>query len=195
MTKKNNERWVVWIACKGYSKKYLLANFNDPDDEWPEIINLSSDKNLHRSFINHLSRGSRQRDKRISNNRYPLMVPIEINRNIFYKYGWELTDTEQVQFNNEIEQRVKLMLHTYVSMMSVTGITIKDSINRFRELTGITEFDWDDDSIRKEISRHCKLTGKEEFEQLCKNINKKVCAILSENGLITKQGLNEYEEN
>lgn len=195
ITKQKIERWVVWIQCKGYTKKYLLSNFNSADDDWPEIVNLASDKVLHRSFINHLTRSNHQRDKRISNKRYPVTVPIEINKNIFNRYGWELTDTEQVEFNAEVEQRVKLILHTYVSMMSITGMSIKECIRRFRLATGINEFDWDEDSIRKEISRHCKVNGKEEFEQICKNITKKVCAILSENGLITKQGEDEYENN
>lgn len=87
------------------------------------------------------------------------------------------------------------MLHTYNAMLSVTGLTIADRIKRFRKATGITEFDWDTDSIRKELQRNASISGKDDFEKIVKKIEENVWAVLSKSGHITQQGLEEYEKD
>ena len=41
MAKKSNkqDRFAVWVPCKGYVKRWLLANFNRPDEYWQELVN------------------------------------------------------------------------------------------------------------------------------------------------------------
>lgn len=67
-----------------------------------------------------------------------------------------------------MESEVKQVLHTYNAMLSVTGLSIADRIKRFRNATGITELDWDTDSIRKELQRNSKISGNDDFEQIVK---------------------------
>ena len=80
-------------------------------------------------------------------------------------------------------------------MLSVTGLSIADRIKRFRNATGITELDWDTDSIRKELQRNSKISGNDDFEQIVKKIEQKCWAILSKSGHITEQGKELYERD
>lgn len=196
MSKKNkkSERFAVWMPCKGYVKKWLVVNFNSPDEDWQELINLSASKVLHKSFLSHLSRKSTRRDT-VSKGRYASRVAIEITEDEFHRYGWELTPTETLSFNALLEREVKTVLHTYNAMLSVTGLTIAERIKRFRRATGITEFDWDTDSIRKELQRNSNISGEADFYNLVKNIEKNVWEVLSKSGHVTQQGLEEYEKD
>ena len=66
--------------------------------------------------------------------------------------------------------------------------------SRYRQ-GDITELDWDTDSIRKELQRNSKVSAEEDFEQIVKKIEQKCWALLSKNGLITEQGIMEYEKD
>jgi len=111
------ERWVIWMPCKGYVRRYLLTNFNRPDENWAEIVNLKPDKVLLQSFYNHLKRNYTPSVHASRN--YPVMVPIEYTRTAFNRYGWELSDRDLLEFNNELEARVKGILYSYVVSMRV----------------------------------------------------------------------------
>ncbi len=192
--KKNRDRWVVWVPCKGYVKRWLIANFNRPDEHWQEIVNLSSCKELAEDFKKRLVRHEARRDK-IVKGHYTTRVAIEITEDTFNRYGWSLTPTEALAWNSMVERKVKMVLHTYNSMLSITGLSIPERIKRFRHATGITELDWDTDSIRKELQRNSKVSAEEDFEQIVKKIEQKCWALLSKNGLITEQGILEYEKD
>lgn len=189
---KKKERWVIWMPCKGYVRRYLLKNFNKPDEQWAEIVNLKSDKVLQQSFYNHLKRNY---TPSVHNSRnYPVTVPIEYTRTAFNRYGWELSDRELLEFNNELEARVKSILYSYVVSMRVLGLSVPDIISRFRRMTGITEDDWQEDAIRKFIQRHVPKGLNRDFEQITKNLEKNLCARLSNVGHITKQGFYNYTD-
>lgn len=192
--KKKRDRWVVWVPCKGYVKRWLIANFNRPDEHWQEIVNLSSCKELAEDFKKRLVRHEARRDK-IVKGHYTTRVAIEITEDTFNRYGWSLTPTEALAWNSMVERKVKMVLHTYNSMLSITGLLISERIKRFRHATDITELDWDTDSIRKELQRNSKVSAEEDFEQIVKKIEQKCWALLSKNGLITEQGIMEYEKD
>lgn len=193
MTKRNkhSDRMAVWMPCKGYVKRWLLANYNRPDEDWPELVNLSANRDLADDFKRRLIRAESRRDQSIRG-RYTTRVAIEISMDMFHRYGWELSPTETLHFNARLEREVKLVLHTYNAMLSVTGLSIADRIKRFRRATGITELDWDTDSIRKELQRNAKINGEVDFEQLVKNTEQKCWAVLSKAGHITEQGKELY---
>lgn len=191
---RKKERFAVWMSCKGYVRKWLIANFNTEDENWPVLIDLSRNKALRKAFLSGLSRNSTRRDN-TTKGRYTARVPIEITEDEFYRYGWELTRTETLAFNTLLEREVKTMLHTFNAMLSVTGLTIAARIERFRRATGITEFDWDTDSIRKELQRNAHISGEADFEQMAKKIERNVWAMLSQSGHITEQGKEYYEKD
>lgn len=190
----NKDRMAVWVPCKGYVKRWLLANYNSPDDNWAELVNLSPNRELAEDFRRRLIRGEARRDNSVRG-RYTTQVAIEISMDTFNRYGWMLSPTETLHFNSRLERDVKQVLHTYCAMLSVTGLTIADRIKRFRKATGITELDWDTDSIRKELQRNAKINGEDDFEQICKKMEQKCWAVLSQSGHITEQGKELYERD
>lgn len=190
----NKDRMAVWVPCKGYVKRWLLANYNSPDDNWAELVNLSTNRELAEDFRRRLIRGEARRDNSVRG-RYTTQVAIEISMDTFNRYGWMLSPTETLHFNSRLEREVKQVLHTYSAMLSVTGMSIAERIKRFRKATGITENDWDTDSIRKELQRNAKIDAKDDFEKICKKMEQKCWAILSKSGHITEQGKEEYERD
>lgn len=190
----NKDRMAVWVPCKGYVKRWLLANYNRPDDNWAELVNLSPNRELAEDFRRRLIRGEARRDNSVRG-RYTTQVAIEISMDTFNRYGWMLSPTETLHFNSRLERDVKQVLHTYSAMLSVTGMSIAERIKRFRKATGITENDWDADSIRKELQRNAKIDAKDDFEKICKKMEQKCWAVLSKSGHITEQGKEEYERD
>lgn len=189
------ERWAVWLPCKPYVKRWLLANFNKPDAEWKEIADLSPDRVLQQEFRNHLSRQGHRNN--IDNNltQYTEMVAIEINRRIFNTYGWELTPYETVEFNNQLEMRVKALLRTHVSTLQCLGYTTAKAIDVFRMATGIDEDDWSDDSIRKDISRNVPKGIFPAISEIMLKTSENVFLILTKTGLLQKQASAAYLHN
>lgn len=193
MSKNKKEVFAVWMPCKSYVKSYLIHNYNRPDEDWPELVNLSSDTVLRDVFISKLQKGSQRRDKSIKCSGYKNQVPIEITKDDFYRYGWSLSEQDTIKFNKLLESRVKMMLHTYISILRVTGLPMTECIKRFRHKTHITEFDWDSDSIRKEIYRNLDAPDQSLIDDFLSKIEQKVWAVLSKNGTISEQGKNYYE--
>ena len=58
------------MPCKGYVKAYLLLNFRHADPDWPELVNLSSDKALHDYFLTLLRKSEQRNDCRLKGTRY-----------------------------------------------------------------------------------------------------------------------------
>lgn len=194
MSKNNKERVAVWLPCKAYVKSYLLNNFNRPDEDWPEIVNLSNDRVLHDALLSRLTRKTERYDKRIKGSSFNSRVAIEITRDEFYRNGWALTQTELMKYNALLESRVKSLLHTYVSILRVTGMSYADCIRRFRSKTHISELEWDTDSIRKELYRNSIKIDQSIMDDFLHKIEQKVWCVLQQNGTITEQGKNSYEE-
>lgn len=190
----NKDRMAVWVPCKGYVKRWLLDNYNSPDDNWAELVNLSPNRELAEDFRRRLIRGEARRDNSVRG-RYTTQVAIEISMDTFNRYGWMLSPTETLHFNSRLERDVKQVLHTYSAMLSMTGLSIAERIKRFRKATGITENDWDTDSIRKELQRNAKVNGDDGFELICKKMEQKCWAVLSKSGHITEQGKELYEKD
>ncbi len=184
----------VIMPCKGYVKAYLLANFRHPDDDWPELVNLSADKPLHDYFLTLLRKNEQRNDTRLKGTRYHYQVSIEITFDQFQRYGWLLTMTDIMKLNTLLERRVKQMLYSYVGALRVTGMPLMDCVRRFRERTGITEWLWDTDSIRKDLQRHLDYDAGMMNDFLLK-IEEKVWRTLSRCGTLTPQGEMTYENH
>ena len=191
MTTKEKDRFRVLMPCKGYVRSYLLANFNRPDEDWPEIVNFAPDKALHDYFLSLLRKGEEHNDSRLKGTRYKSMVWIEITYDQFTRYGWMLSMTDIQKMNTFLEHRVKLMLYSFVGALRMTGIPLMSCIMQFRLRTGITEWMWDTDSIRKDLQRHLHYDPTA-FNEFLQKIEEKVWRTLSENGTLTEQGLETY---
>lgn len=191
MKKKKKDIFRVIVPCKGYVKAYLLANFGRPDEDWAELVNLSSDKALHDYFISLLRRGDEHYDSQLKGARYRYQVSVEITYDQFNRYGWLLTMTDTMRFNAMLERRVKQMLYSYVGALRITGMPLMECIRRFRERTRIEEWMWDTDSIRKDLQRHLCFDPTM-MEDFLRKIEQNVWLTLSKCGTLTEEGLHNY---
>ena len=191
---RKREIFRVILPCKSYVKEYLIKNFGRPDDNWPDLVNLSSDKVLHDYFLTLLQRGEERDDNKRNGNLYKCQVSIEITHDQFLRYGWVLTATDTAKLNAMIERRIKSILYGYVSALRSIGIPVMECIRRFRMRTGISEWMWDTDSIRKDLQRNMKATPAP-FMDFLQKIEENVWRILSQAEIITQQGLNSYNGN
>ena len=184
----------VILPCKGYVKAYLLGNFASPDDDWAELVNLSADKALHDYFLTLLRRGEERNDSRLKGTRYTYQVSVEITYDQFQRYGWMLTATDTAKFNAMLERRVKSMLYAYVSALRSIGLPMMECVRRFRHRTGITEWMWDTDSIRKDLQRNLR-TDPSPYHEFLQKIEENVWRVLPQSGTITQQGMKTYTED
>lgn len=194
--KKVKDRFVCWVPCKPYVKQYLIQNFNSPDTKWPEIVNLSQDKQLLQDFRKRLTNPCGRFDNKYSSlSRYSTTVPIEMSKDDFYRYGWALTNTEAVGFCTIVERRVKTMLCTYLDVHRSFGIPVSVAIRNFQAKFGFSEDVWPYDSIRREYNRNGLKDEEPLAAQLFQKINQIIMVNLSRNGTISQQGLKMYETN
>lgn len=153
---KKKSRFVVWLPCKPYVKQFLLHEYNDPDDAWPEIINLSREQELKADFVASLEKAGKWENKYKNLYRYSEQVAVEIKKDDFYRYGWSLSNTEAVRFGVKIERRIKRILFLYLDTSVGMGIPLSSAIRRFQNQYGFTEDSWSYDTIRREYNRHAR---------------------------------------
>lgn len=178
-------RFTITIPCKPYVKKYLKNNFGEPAD-------LKRNIELNTSLRNKLSKPSTRFDKK-----YPPLsksktlttkIEIYISHDDFYRYGWELTKTDTIIFNRQIELMAKIQMR-HAILQYCLFMSVKDAILKFQTDFNYSEDDWPYESIRKDIQR--KLEHKP-------NILKKIAKELQKNyGEVVpqKRQLSKQEEN
>lgn len=145
-------RFTITIPCKPYVRKYLTNNFGEPAD-------LKTSIELKTSLRNKLSKPSTRFDKK-----YPPLseyktlsakIEIYISHDDFYRYGWELTKTDTIIFNRQVEIMAKIQMR-HAIMQSCLFMTIKDAILKFQDEFNYSEDDWPFEAIRKDIQRKIK---------------------------------------
>lgn len=157
----------IKIPCKSYSKHYLEMKYDDP-------VNLIKDKVLYRQLVLSFHKKSnkyRKRYEALAFSNYNESVTIVIKRNDFYRYGWDLTRTEIVEFNQAVEMRAKEFMRSYIGSRVAVGYNWTDAINDFQTEYGFTEDIWTFEAIRKECQRNLNIDRGELFKNLLINFN------------------------
>jgi hypothetical protein len=143
-------QYTVSIPIKPYSKRFLVLNYGEPAD-------LSKNPRLNNLFRRFLKKPRYTFDKShlktISQKYYSEQVEIFISENDFYRYGWELSRTDTIAFNREIEELTKFLMRMTVSMYENLMMQ-RDAILRFQEKFGFSEDIWPFESIKKDYCRH-----------------------------------------
>ncbi len=195
MGKKAKERFVIWIHCKPYVRRYLLQNFKVHDSRWPELVDVRSDRELA-AFINgRLMKPSHRFDKRNESRQYPSRVAVEISRDQFYRYGWALSASDERLLCRALELRCETLAKTFLSATYLYSGNLAECIRLFRRTFGFTEDDWQVDALRKMWLRDRRIS-----KQCVKNENfvKNTLFVLeqlSHYGTIAQKGKELYENN
>ena len=196
MTRKK-ERFVVWVHVKPYVKKYLLQNFRVEDTDWPELVNVSRDRELGIFVNSRLEKPCHRRDKQSNsaNSKRTALLAVEITEDNFYRNGWSLSPSDECAFDKAVSIRCDTMLMVLLSGFYMFTGNLMESIRRFYDITGFTDNDWPIDSIRKKWQRDAtvlKITLNDEIIQ--KNTSL-LLDKLSKNGTISQIAKNTYEKN
>ena len=141
--------YTVSIAVKPYVKRFLVIECGEPADlsVFPDL------KDYFRKFLRKPN--NRYRNKyRESICGYSETIDIAISEDDFYRYGWELTQTDTVSFGKLVEYKAKCLSRTIIGVSFALGFEIKSGINRFQERFGFTEEDWQYDTIKKDFYRN-----------------------------------------
>jgi hypothetical protein len=186
-------KFSLKIPCKPYVKRFLELNFGAP-------VDFTKDKSLYPDFRRKLNKDtqSSRYDKRYEQcafTRYKEVVEVKITRDDFYRYGWELTITDMVDFNRQIEARAKLFMYVIVSTRMAFGVSQVDSIAYFQNQFGFGEDIWPAESINKDCQRNLTVQKNEILENISQLIDKISLAKLSACGTISQQLKKMYETN
>ena len=193
---KKKDRFVVWMHVQPQVKKWLIQNYGVYDEDWPDLVNVSKDKELSLFLDSSLKKPSRRWDNKFEKTRIrTCMVALEISADKFYRYGWTVSPTDEVRFNKAVN--IKCCTLAIVIINYVYGLTgsFATALRYFRRISNFTEDDWPTDTIRKKWLR-CKNKPNLKLRDDFFNRN---CDFFLENlsktGTISHQGLEKYENN
>lgn len=192
--KKKREIFRVILPCKGYVKEYLTTNYGRKDDTWNDLVDFTADRELHDYFIALLKRCEEKNDNKIKGTQYLYRVSVAITYDQFQRYGWLLSMTDTLRLNSMLERRVKGILYSYVGALRSVGLPLSECIRRFRVRTGISEWLWDTDTIRRDLNRNMHVDT-HASDIFLRKIGENVWRSLSQVRTITQEGFKTYIEN
>ena len=159
-------KFNIKIPCKLYTKRWLELSYGEP-------VDFTRDNTIYPSFREKLRRQSTRHDNAYSMLlKYNTTICIKITEDDFYTYGWELTPTEIVRFNKEIEGRAKLFMYLIVSTRISFGMNVTDSVKYFQERFGFSEEIWPVESIVKDCQRNLTVHKNEIIDNVANLMDK-----------------------
>jgi len=184
------KRFTISVPVKPYIKRFLELNYGSP-------VDFNKDPKARRVFRNLLRKPSIRYDYR-----YPdsLLynkpeVEIYISEDDFYRYGWELSKTNIIAFGKYFEDNAKFFMRTAVGIYSGLGLPLNISIVKFQENFGFDEDTWNYESIKKDFYRNGKKFKIDFSEIIFKKLNNLFLVNLSDQGTISQETINSYENN
>jgi hypothetical protein len=184
------ENYYVDVKVKPYVKQYLINNCGNP-------VNLSHLPKFDLLF-KRLIRKPLLRFESLPCSSDNCYVRVIITSDTFYRYGWEITRTNALMFNAEIEREMKFLMRTFITTRASLGYSIAQSIRDFQTKFNMPETIWSFDAIKKDIDRHTESKRNPDIESFLNEINKKMYKIFLENlstiGTISKKYKNELSE-
>jgi hypothetical protein len=150
------EKFCVKIPCKSYARRWIELTFGDPAE-------LSKNKILYNFFLSKLQKKSFRYDQLRYDAfaKYRDQINIKLSKDLFYRYGWELSRTDIVAFNMIIEKMTKAFMYKRVGIYHAIGHSLSASIEHFQETYEFTEGIWHKESIYRDCQRNLKAESKE----------------------------------
>ena len=182
------EKFVVTIPVKPYVKRFLSINHGNP-------VDLTSDPETNRFFLNLLKKPSTSRDKQYPEqiSTYTETVEVLISQHDFYRFGWELTRTDIVSFGRRFEDRAKCLMRSFVGVYVALGLPPFRSIAKFQERFQFDESSWQYETIKKDFYRNGMKDPLDFNNEIFSKIEKIVLHNLYELGTISKRAKSVYE--
>ena len=104
------------VPVKSYIKSYLENNCGYPAD-------LSGLPEIHDFFLSSLRRPRFHRDNQSKCN-YTDSIEIIISEDVFNRFGWQLSKTDTVRFNQRCEAFIKCNSRQFIMANNALGIPV-----------------------------------------------------------------------
>lgn len=169
-------KFSITIPCKPYVRRYLELTYG-------QSVDFTKDNAIYPVFRKKLEKPSNKRKAtytKYSLDKYNDSVTCKILQTDFYEYGWELTVTDIVSFNREIEGRAKLFMYLIISSRISFGMAQTDAIRYFQDRFDFPEEIWPAESINKDCQRNLTVSKNEIIENISELIDKIITGKLSE---------------
>jgi hypothetical protein len=162
------QKFRIKFPCKPYVRRYIELTFGNPAE-------LSKDKVLYDIFVSKLRKKSFRYDRSSyhAQPQYSAEIEIKLGWDVFYRYGWELSQTDTTALNILMEGKAKQLLYETIRLYRAFNYKITESVTLFQERYGFPEAVWPAESIRKECMRNLKVHP-DNMKELVAEIVKKV---------------------
>lgn len=188
MVKSEATTYSIQLRSKTYIKHYLTMNYGNP-------VDLRQNKDLYNNLRRRLNKKSLRFEKRgVSDRMYSVITEIVITEDDFYRYGWELSNTDIIALNRDIEAQVKFFMRSVVGIYE-TIMPQKDAIALFQERFGFTEDIWSYEAIKKDYFRNSNTEKIKLFPKLSIHFEKIILEHLSNQGTYVQQTHAQHENH
>lgn len=142
-------QFVVTIPIKPYVKRYIEVNFGLP-------ANFENYPKINSKVRRFLRKPNTRFDKKYNDEicTYTEKLEVVISQDYFYRYGWEISKTDTVEFCKTFEFMLKEEMLKIVSIYFGLTRSIKLSIERYQTSFNMEEEYWPYESIKKEYYRN-----------------------------------------
>jgi len=168
------DKFVVSIPVKPYVKRFIELNYGLPAD-------FTNHPEIHKVVCRSLKKPRTQYDKQFENKlcTYTETIEIVISQRDFYRYGWEFSRTDVVEFGKSFESIIKCNMHNVVNIYRGVGLSIKDSIQKYQVHYKMEEEYWPYESIKKEYYRRRPVNQIDFFVEIIGKIDELFMLTLS----------------
>jgi len=176
--------FYVPISVKPYVKRFIENNYGDPVDfrRFPREFEM-----FKRMLKKPCKRFEKHYKEKLSD-RYAV-IDVIITDNDFYRYGWQISNTDNVSFGKYFERNAKYVMRTFVGLYVSFGTPIDKAIEMFQEKFNIPEECWAFETIKKDFYR-VRLNHDFNISQYAfENMTKIIGVNLTSAGVITKEYL------
>lgn len=179
-------KFTMTIPVKPYVRRFIEMNYGSPAD-------IAKDVELYQWLRGALRKQNKRYDSKYPEINYQDEIDILISEDDFYRYGWELSRTDNVAFNRKMEARAKNFMRIIIGGYIATGLKHKVAINKFQIQFGFNEDTWSAESIKKDFYRNAPKEVIDFSGEILSKIERIILENLSSLGTISRKAIKEYE--
>lgn len=169
--------YVVNLSVTPHVKRYIENQCGFP-------VNIKLLPNLEKIFIKSLQKPDYRNENNINLNKYCEKTEIQIPADVFYRYGWEISRTDTIYFNLQVDKLIKFYSRSYISVQKQFGISVAQAIRDFQDKFDLPEDVLKYDTIKKDYDRHGSCFDGKIFIDIQSKIHNIFMAHLSDLGTI-----------
>lgn len=145
--------YSILIPTKRYIRAYLISRFG-------QVPVIERGNNIGNKFYDLLEHRTNESRTDYSNDAFNVNIKIFVSNRVFKNRGCNLNESNLIAFNKymelEIKERFYFMMDVYVGILP----SFEANLPTVRKKLGISEDEWETDSMKKAYYRYRKESGK-----------------------------------